>query len=258
MSTREHYDAGMFCWVDLVTTDLAAAARFYEGLFGWEAAEPQVKGQAYRMFRLRGGDVAGVGQMSSQMREGGMPPVWNSYLATDDLEATLEAAVAAGGEVSVPAFSAGPNGRGAFLRDPVGASIGLWEAGEHCGAGLYGVPGAFTWNELATRDVPASRAFYNQVFGWSMSEVDGEVEVALVTFQGQNWGHMLEMSAKWRDSPPHWSVYFAVEDVDAAVTRVTSLGGTAQEPFDAPPGRIAVVHDPQGARFYLIQPAELG
>jgi hypothetical protein len=53
--------------------------------------------------------------------------------------------------------------------------------------------------------------------------------------------------------PAHWSVYFSVEDTDAAVAEVTSLGGTAiRPPWDTPYGRMAVVADDQGAVFSVI------
>ncbi len=58
------------------------------------------------------------------------------------------------------------------------------------------------WNELATRDADKATDFYTAVFGWD-----------------------IEMNAEWGDIPPHWTIYFAVEDYDTAVARVTELGG---------------------------------
>ena len=39
MQVVERYPDNMFCWVDLATTDPAAAKEFYSGLFGWEYFE---------------------------------------------------------------------------------------------------------------------------------------------------------------------------------------------------------------------------
>jgi predicted enzyme related to lactoylglutathione lyase len=48
-------------------------------------------------------------------------------------------------------------------------------------------------------------------------------------------------------------VYFAVEDTDAAVAKMTSLGGaTIRPPWDTPYGRMAVVADDHGAVFSVI------
>ena len=53
-----------------------------------------------------------------------------------------------------------------------------------------------------------------------------------------------------RDTPPHWSVTFAVDDADTAAATATQLGGTVLvPPFDAPWVRMTVLADPQGATF---------
>ena len=54
--------------------------------------------------------------------------------------------------------------------------------------------------------------------------------------------------------PPHWNVYFNVEDVDATVERATGLGAAVvAPPFDVPGvGRLAVLTDPQGGMFNLM------
>jgi hypothetical protein len=61
-------------------------------------------------------------------------------------------------------------------------------------------------------------------------------------------------------TPPHWLSYIQVEDVDAAVTQVESLGGKTHVPgTDIPTvGRFAVVADPQGAVFSLFTPTDGG
>ena len=56
------------------------------------------------------------------------------------------------------------------------------------------------------------------------------------------------------DLPNHWMVYFAETDTDAASARCNELGGvTAVPPTDIPPGRFAVLNDPQGGRFSVIK-----
>jgi uncharacterized protein len=44
-------------------------------------------------------------------------------------------------------------GRGALLSDPQGAAVGLWQAGQHFGAGLVNDPGAMAWNHLVTSEL---------------------------------------------------------------------------------------------------------
>jgi hypothetical protein len=59
---------------------------------------------------------------------------------------------------------------------------------------------------------------------------------------------------EWRGVPPHWMVYVAVDDIDAAARKVVELGGkVCVPPTTIPVGRFAVVNDPQGATFSLFQ-----
>jgi predicted enzyme related to lactoylglutathione lyase len=71
---------------------------------------------------------------------------------------------------------------------------------------------------------------------------------------------MIQMNEEWPEEvPPHWMVYFAVDDIDAAAARVEELGGrVAVPPTDTPAGRFAVVNDPQGAVFSIIRLAPGG
>jgi hypothetical protein len=58
-------------------------------------------------------------------------------------------------------------------------------------------------------------------------------------------------------APAHWSVYFGVADTDAALARITELGGsTVVAAQDTPYGRLATATDPTGARFKLVAPNE--
>jgi predicted enzyme related to lactoylglutathione lyase len=53
--------------------------------------------------------------------------------------------------------------------------------------------------------------------------------------------------------PSHWSVYFGVDDTDAALAKIVDLGGSVVQPAeDTPYGRLATAADPSGALFKLI------
>jgi predicted enzyme related to lactoylglutathione lyase len=50
-------------------------------------------------------------------------------------------------------------------------------------------------------------------------------------------------------------VYFAVDDTDASLAKITELGGTTVQPAeDTPYGRLAGATDPFGAQFKLVGP----
>jgi predicted enzyme related to lactoylglutathione lyase len=57
--------------------------------------------------------------------------------------------------------------------------------------------------------------------------------------------------------PAHWSVYWEVDDADAAVAKVKALGGSVvMDSVDTPYGRLATVADPAGAQFKLRTPSQ--
>lgn len=71
---------------------------------------------------------------------------------------------------------------------------------------------------------------------------------------------MVEIQKDWGEVPPHWLAYFQVEDCDKAVEKAKGLGATTEMgPQDFPGvGRLALLSDPQGARFYVIKLTGVG
>jgi len=145
-------------------------------------------------------------------------------------------------------------GRMAFVMDPSGAPVALWQANQHIGAGLVNEPGTVNWNELITTD-PGAAAFYQTVVGLTTSKMDmGAGEYTLFEANGQMVGGTTP--PQMPGMPNHWHVYFGVADADATVAKATELGGSVLvPPFDTPVGRMAVIADPQGAVFSIIKQA---
>jgi predicted enzyme related to lactoylglutathione lyase len=260
MSERDGYEHGVPCWVDHSSSDPESAVRFYAGLFGWETedAMPPDSGQHYFMARVRGRDVAAV---SGQMNPG--PPIWTTYIAVDDADATAAKVPGAGGRLFAEPFDVFDSGRMAVLADQAGAPFSIWQAGRHRGAGLVNEPGALSWNELTTRDPDGARRFYGEVFGWRTSSMDfGGTEYTVFHLPGEAEpeprtgiaGMMPMVGEQWpTDLPSHWMVYFAVADTDGSSSRAEELGGRVAVPaFDSSVGRIAVLNDPMGAAFSVI------
>jgi uncharacterized protein len=245
-------------WVDFVSTDLDAATAFYVGLFGWETEDlPMPGGEGiYRFFRLGGRDAAAGGTMPAEMAAQGIPSHWNVWVATDSAERAVERATAAGGQVLMAATTLGPSGTLAMVADPGGAAVGVWQAGDHIGAGVVDEPGAMTWHEVNTRAFEECKRFYGQVFGWEAEPLDAPgVTYATWKLDGRTVGGMLEMNEQWEGISPHWMTYFAVLDTDAAAKRATETGGSVgAPPFDTAFGRIAVLSDPSGGHFSVITP----
>jgi len=238
---------GTPCWIDLASTDLPAARTFYAEVFGWHVPEGVAAFGGYASAELDGARVAGLGPTTRE----GQPSAWLTYVATDDLEASLATARSAGATVHAGPDQVGPLGSLAVVSDPTGAVLGLWQAGQHPGVERFNEHGCLVWNEAAVPDPAAARTFYTALFGWSWDPVEG-----LDTYQtfrlGDRW---LGGLGAVGDSPvPGWGVCFAVTDTDATVAAVTGRGGSVLLPAqDSAYGRYAVVADPQGAAFSLMQ-----
>ncbi|HET9162507.1 MAG TPA: VOC family protein [Solirubrobacterales bacterium] len=256
MSERTSYAPGTPCWVDLGTPDIEKAVDFYSGLFGWEAPEGENAEQTggYRQAMLGGKPVAG---MMPLMQEG-QPPAWSSYVSVEDADATVAKAKQAGAAVLAEPMDVMDLGRMAVFADPTGAVIGIWQPGAFVGAEVVKESGAVVWNELNTRDPEAARSLYGAVFDWSFEEREFETGAyTSIESGGDSVGGMIDITGRAPDEvPAHWLVYFAVDDVDAAVARATdAAGAVALEPFDiAEVGRIAIVKDPFEAVFAVMAP----
>jgi predicted enzyme related to lactoylglutathione lyase len=249
------YQPGLPCWVDVSSADVNAAAAFYGRLFGWQAEfDPRPDAGGYGQFTLRGKKVAGIGPVFQD----GMPSVWNTYIAVADAEKTSQAAREAGGQVPMEPMQVFEEGTLAMYQDPTGAFVGAWQPGNHKGAELANEPGAFTWNELNTRDVEAAKAFYGNVFGWTFKTNDmGSVQYTEFEVDGRSVGGIMPMGEDFPpEIPPYWLVYFSVENADESQATAVSAGGEVVMPaFDIPIGRVAILKDPPGAVFAVFQPA---
>jgi predicted enzyme related to lactoylglutathione lyase len=260
MSERTSYEPGVPCWVDLGTPDVDAAAAFYSSLFGWEVppAENIENTGGYRRATKDGRDVAG---MMPLMQEG-QPTAWSSYVSVEDADATAAAVKEAGGNVIAEPMDVMDLGKLAVFTDPTGAVFGIWQPGTFPGAGRVNEPGTLSWNELGTRDPDAAKAFYGAVFGWGFRDNDmGEMGTYTEWLNGEDSvGGMMDVSGRMPDEvPAHWLVYIAVENTDAVLETLKSSGGSVSfGPIDIPAGRFAMVSDPFGAAFAMIQMPEEG
>jgi predicted enzyme related to lactoylglutathione lyase len=251
------YAPGTPSWTDLSSPDAEGSAAFYRGVLGWTTTEPGPVEETggYRMFQQDGKNVAGL---MPHMQED-QPTVWSTYVSVADADETVDRAKGAGGTIMVEPMDVMDLGRMAFLVDPGGAVLGIWQPKEFAGAELVNEPGSLCWNELLTRDVEAGRTFYPAVFGWTAGRAefpDAPESYTVWEVDGRPVGGMMLMSDEWfpPEVPPHWGVCFAVADCDATVAKARELGGTiTYEPMDMSLGRFAGIVDPQGASFTVMK-----
>ena len=248
---------GNFCWVELGTSDSDAAKNFYGPLFGWEFQDNQMSPEMiYTMVKLDGKDVGGLYKLMPDMVQQGIPPHWLSYIAVTNADEKVEKAKAEGATVMNGPFDVATAGRMAVIKDPTGAVFAVWEPKEHSGSAAWWVPNAACWIELGTGDTAKAGEFYSNVFGWT-KEPFGDSPLPYTVFKNNDAGigGMYQLTPEMGPIPPHWLVYFAVDDCDAKVQKATELGARVMKPAEDIPGvgRFAILIDPQGAAFALIK-----
>lgn len=250
---------GTFCWVELGSSEAGKARAFYTELFGWSAEEtPMGEDPPYVRYQLGGLDVAAMYQVDRGLPNA-MPDSWGAYVSVDDVDAAAARGAELGGTVLAPPFDVMTAGRMAVLRDPQGATFSLWQAGDSCGVMVKGEPGSMAWSELLTSDPSGAEAFYTELFGWEAMTTEMPTGPYSCFFRaGVPESGMMKLRPEWGEVPPHWVVYFAVEDCDDSVSRAVSLGARAIVPATDVPevGRFAWLADPCGAVFGIIRLVE--
>jgi len=264
MSTVTSFPQGTPIWVDLQSTDAAAAAAFYGALLGWDVSKPTPESGGYWLASRDGVPVSAIGSLPPGLADKGAVPTWTIYLAVDDADAAAAATAEAGGTVLLPPGTLGGGVRLLIATDVAGALVGMWQGTGLPGSWLRNEPGAVDWFELLgdfarSDDVDGELGFYESVFGLSVSHMTmGESDYPMLAVDGTAFAGVGASDVS--GLPSHWRVYFAVADLTASLKRVKKLGGTVlAKPTSAPGvGSWAAVADPQGAVFSLLQsvPAE--
>ncbi|MGI9474972.1 MAG: VOC family protein [Rubripirellula sp.] len=120
-------DNGSVSWLDLTVKDADSVRDFYEAVVGWSSGDVEMDG--YSDFNMFAGDpelpVAGI--CHARGSNEGIPPHWMIYINVDDLDQSVLACEARGGEVVRLPSQAG-SGRIAMIRDPAGACVALYQA----------------------------------------------------------------------------------------------------------------------------------
>jgi uncharacterized protein len=262
MATRPNVP---FIWYELMTTDAEAAAVFYGLVVGWTIEPPQSGPPfVYRMItRSDGGTQGGVLELNPAMQAEGAHPAWVPYLHAADLDATVAAILADGGRQLAPRMDI-PEGAFAMVTDPLGTPFYLMQPNPpedrpDAGSDVFAREKAqhVRWNELASADPQAAKAFYARHFGVSFTQTMPMGELGnydFMDFGAVTLGAI--MPRQHPQQPALWTLYFGVPDVEAACAAIAAGGGTLLwGPNPVPGGDFsAIAADPQGAVFGVVGP----
>ena len=242
------------CWIELVTPDRDRAVAFYGGLFGWTAGEPSEEFGDYSMFLKDDKPIAGLMPVVEGLTG---PPAWAVYLATADAAKTAALAQEHGGSVVAEPMRIGDLGTMVVVADSTGMAHCGWQADTFPGIDTSEQAGEPIWFEAYSGGFAATRNFLREVYGWSI-HMQGDTDEFRYATNGEErsaTAGLMDGTAFGEGFQPSWTFYVKVDDMDAAVAKVTELGGAVtQGPDDTPYGLLTEVADPGGQRFKIMVP----
>lgn len=251
---------GRLLWNELMTTDLAAAERFYTAVVGWTVTpfEGSTVGPYSLFTRADGVPTAGGMALPPELLAHQVPPHWMLYVGAPSLDAAVADAQRLGATVLSPVIAVPTVGRMQTLADPQGAAFTVLEPAPSSEGSPEAPPqlGDASWVELMTTDAEAALRFYVDLFGWQPLEAIDMGPMGKYHMFGRHLGPLGGMMNKTPDMakiPSNWGIYFRVSDIAAATERVKANGGQVLNgPMEVPGGDwIVNCLDPQGAAFSL-------
>jgi uncharacterized protein len=244
-----------FVWYELMTSDQAAATRFYTDVVGWSAKDSGMPGVKYTLLETVGKQIGGLMNIPAHCED--LRPCWVGYVAVADVDASAHRVGSLGGAIHRKPDDIPGVGRFAVVADPKGAVFHLFKANQP-GTSTHSMQrGHIGWHELHTTDWSGSWEFYQGLFGW---QKDRDLDMGpmgtyrIFAIDGPAVGAMFNSTAATEH--PFWLYYFAVEDIQAAKMRVERGGGSIMMgPMEVPGGAMILQgRDPQGAMFALVAP----
>ena len=107
------------------------------------------------------------------------------------------------------------------------------------------------------RDPDADATFYKALFGYETFDLPNEDDAKHLLFATEHYARASAntLPSNRPNAHPHWLSYVRVDNTEASAAKVVTLGGRVLvEPrADRHGGKVAVVSDPMGAPFGLLE-----
>jgi predicted enzyme related to lactoylglutathione lyase len=117
--------------------------------------------------------------------------------------------------------------------------------------------GDWIWSSLITTDPEKDADFYKAVFGYEVYTLPDALDAQHLILASDKFARasINPIPSAWTNAKPRWLNYIRVDDATATCVKVTALGGRVLEQphIDRHGGKVAVVADPQGAAFGLME-----
>lgn len=254
-ASQEHH-IGKVIYVELVTPDLVVSKQFYGELFGWTFSDVQFGGRRYAEAFLNGYPVAGMVQKDIPAGEH-RQPAWLTFIAVHDVDSAKIIALQHGAKVLFEPHDIPNRGRQAVFADPQGAIFAVLASSSGDPPDVLAAPGEWIWSSLITSDPDTDAAFYQTLFDYEVFDLPADKGTLHLMLASDNYARasVNSIPVNKLNAHPHWLNYIRVEDADKMTAKVLALGGhVLVEPrVDRHGGKVAVVADPQGAPFGLLE-----
>jgi predicted enzyme related to lactoylglutathione lyase len=235
-----------FVWYDLMTTDTKAAETFYSKVVGWRAQDSGMTDRSYTSLHVKEIPIGGLMPLPPEAEAAGAKPIWNGYVAVDDIDAFATRVTQAGGAVHRGPEDIPGVGRFAVVADPHGASITLFKGatGAQPQPPAPGTPGHIGWHELYAGNREKDFAFYSGLFGWAKAEAVDIGPMGIYQTFATNGVPVGGMMTRPEAIPtPMWLYYFNVDHIETAAARVKDNGGKVLNgPLEVPGGSCRPMH----------------
>lgn len=258
-ASNEHH-AGKVVLVELVTPDIAASKQFYSGLFNWTFNDIQSGDAQYAEASLDGRPVAGLIHKIVKAGEQ-RQPAWVTFISVRDVDAAKTTALQHGAKVLFEPHTFADRGREAVFADPQGAVVAVLASSSGDPPDELAAPGEWIWSSLITSDPDKDAAFYQALTDYEvfdLTDEDGPQEHLQLASDNYARASVNSFPVNRPDMHAHWLNFVRVDDAVKASAKVTALGGRViiEPREDRHGGKIAVVADPQGAHFGLMEWAD--
>lgn len=246
---------GKLIWAELMTPDVAAAKRFYGGLFGWSFQNIRAPSVEYSVALLDGAPIAALVQRTARPAAKAQP-AWVPFFSVPSVRAAAQAIAAQGGRQLVAPRAVRRRGQQAVYADPQGAVFAVCNSHSGDPPDVLAAPGEWIWSALVTKDPAADAAFYHDVFGFEVFDLPGGARGAHVILASEQYARAsvnpLPQDGNVR---PHWVDFVRVASAAGAAAKAASLGGRVLvEPHvDRHGGLVALLADPAGALIGVME-----
>lgn len=254
-ASQEHH-VGKLIFFELITPDLAAAKRFYANLFGWTFRDIHADGIEYAEASLNGRPVAGM--VHKELAPGKQrQPIWLGFIAVRDVDGVEKTAVQHGGKILFEPHSIPDRGREAVLSDPQGAVFAILASSSGDPPDVLAAPGEWIWSSLHATDADTDAAFYQSLFDYEVFDASSEAGTQHLMLATDDFARASAntLPPKLPNASPHWLNYVRVDDVAKSTEKLVALGGSVlvAPRIDRHGGKVAVVADPSGAPFGMLE-----